>query len=147
MRFMIMLMATRETEAGLPLLVQDSEMDRFHELLSRDDALIAADRLMPSSAGLRVSCKPAGEGCTVEAGPFDEGRMLTEVMVVEADSIEEVLERVVGLGRFAGGGGLEVEIRVIRNHAAQVEDRSASAMEAELRDQMSMLNNRRGVKL
>lgn len=140
MRFLVMMMATRETEAGLPMLGRTSEMDRFQALLAQEGMLLAADKLMPSSAGLRVEYKRTGGDCVVTGGPFADGRMPAEVLALEAGSIEEVLERIVQLRHFAGSGGLELEIRPICEPAGRRMDPSASAMEAELRDQMSMLS-------
>ncbi len=75
MRYMLMVKATKDYEAGaLPDETTLSEMARYTEELVAAGALLAAERLQPSSAGVRVHY--AKGKITVTDGPFPETKEL-----------------------------------------------------------------------
>jgi hypothetical protein len=75
MRFMIIVKATKDSEAGvMPSEQLLSEMGKFNEELVKAGILLAADGLHPSSKGARV--RFSGAKRTVIDGPFAETKEL-----------------------------------------------------------------------
>lgn len=75
MRFMIIVKATKESEAGiLPSEQLLTEMGRFNEELVKAGVMLAGEGLQPSSKGARV--KFSGNTRTVTDGPFAETKEL-----------------------------------------------------------------------
>jgi hypothetical protein len=75
MKFMILLKADRNTEAGkLPDEKMFTEMVRYNEALVKAGVMIAGEGLQPSSRGARV--KFSGSQRTVVDGPFAETKEL-----------------------------------------------------------------------
>ena len=87
MRFMVLVKANKDTEAGvLPDERLLTEMGQYNEELAKAGVLLAGEGLHPSSKGARV--KFSGEKRTVIDGPFrrDEGtdrRLLAVASKVE----------------------------------------------------------------
>ena len=75
MRFMILMKATPDTEAGvLPSTELLTEMGKFNEELVNAGILLAGEGLQPSSKGARVVS--SGDKRTVIDGPFAETKEL-----------------------------------------------------------------------
>lgn len=75
MRFMIIIKASKDSEAGVtPSEQLLTEMGKFNEKLVKTGILLAADGLHPSSKGARVKC--SGGTLTVIDGPFAETKEL-----------------------------------------------------------------------
>ena len=75
MRFMIIVKATKDSEAGvMPSEQLLSEMGKFNEELVKAVVLLAGEGLHPSSKGARV--KFSGAKRTVTDGPFAETKEL-----------------------------------------------------------------------
>ena len=75
MRFMIIVKATKDSEAGvMPSEQLLSEMGKFNEELAKAGVRLAAEGLHPSSKGARVQF--SGEKRTVTDGPFAETKEL-----------------------------------------------------------------------
>ena len=69
MRFILMGMATKESEAGKPPTPEEfAAMQRYNEELAKAGILLAAEGLTPTSKGARV--KFSGDKRTVIDGPF-----------------------------------------------------------------------------
>ncbi len=112
MRFMIIVKATRDTEAGV--MPQDdklmSAMATYHEELQKAGALLDASGLQPSSKGWRI--KYSGDKRTVVDGPFAEAKeLIAGYTTVQVKSREEALQ---WTRRFPNpaGDGKEAEIEV-----------------------------------
>ena len=92
MRFMIIVKATKDSEAGvMPGEKLIAEMATFHEELAKAGALHDASGLQPSSKGWRV--KYSGAKRTVVDGPFTETKELVAgYTLIQAKSREEALE-------------------------------------------------------
>ena len=76
MRFMIIVKATKDSEAGvMPSKELLTEMGKFNEELVKAGVMLACDGLHPSSKGARV--KFSGTKRTVIDGPFSETKELT----------------------------------------------------------------------
>lgn len=92
MRFMIIVKATNESEAGvMPEDTLVAEMGAYHEELARAGLLLDGSGLQPSSKGWRV--KYTGGKRTVVDGPFAETKELVAgYTLIKAGSREEALE-------------------------------------------------------
>ena len=75
MRFMIIVKATKDSEAGvMPSEQLLTEMGKYNEELAKAGVLLAGEGLQPSSKGARV--KFSGSKRTVTDGPFAETKEL-----------------------------------------------------------------------
>jgi hypothetical protein len=94
MRFMIIVKATKDTEAGkMPDNVEElmAGMAAYHEELARAGALLDGSGLQPSSKGWRI--KYSGAKRTVLDGPFTEAKELVAgYTLIQVKSREEALE-------------------------------------------------------
>jgi hypothetical protein len=92
MRFMVMVKATKESEAGkMPSRQLIEEMMKFNEELVNAGMMVAGDGLHPSSKGARVHF--SGKKRTVVDGPFPETKELVAgFWILKAKSKEEVVE-------------------------------------------------------
>jgi len=92
MRFMIIVRATKDTEAGVPpeeKLV--AAMATYHEELVKAGVLLDANGLRPSSEGFRVRWR-AGKQTLVD-GPFAETKeLIAGYTVIQVKSRAEALE-------------------------------------------------------
>jgi hypothetical protein len=112
MRFMILIKASKESEAGVlpsePLL---TEMGQFNEELVKAGVMLAGEGLQPSSKGARV--KFAGAKRTVVDGPFAETKeLIAGYWLWQVKSMDEALEWVKRIPNPTGVEG-EVEIRQV----------------------------------
>ena len=113
MRYMIIVKATRESEAATTPAADETllaAMAAFHEELARTGALLDASGLKPSSAGWRVRYE--GDKRTVVDGPFAETKeLIAGYTLMQARSREEALE---WSRRFPNpnGAGVPAEIEV-----------------------------------
>ena len=92
MRFMIIVKATKESEAGvMPSQQLLAEMGRYNEELAKAGILLAADGLHPSSKGWRI--RHSGVKRTMTDGPFAETKELVAgYMLIQVKSKEEAIE-------------------------------------------------------
>jgi hypothetical protein len=113
MRFMVIVKATKESEAGVPpdpqLLL---DMGTYYEELMKTGTLLAAEGLHPSSKGARV--KFSGKSRTVVDGPFTESKeLIAGFSILQVKSLEEAIEWVKRGPNCSPGGEGEVEVRQI----------------------------------
>jgi len=112
MKFMILVKATRDCEAGaMPSETLIAEMATYHEALARAGMLVDASGLQASAMGWRV--RYSGKRSSVVDGPFPETKELVAgYTIIEAKSREEALEwtRRYPNPAIDGGQG-EIEVR------------------------------------
>jgi hypothetical protein len=110
MRFLVMVKATPESEAGeLPTADMLAKMGAFNQELAKAGSIIAADGLTPTSQGARISY--AGGKPTVTDGPFTETKELVAgFWILQGKSKEEIVQ---WLSRCPFERGEQVEIRRI----------------------------------
>jgi hypothetical protein len=110
MRFMVLVKASKESEAGiLPSPEQFTEMGKFNEQLVKDGVMLAGEGLQASSKGARLRFD-AGR-TTVTDGPFTETKELVAgFWIVQGKSKQEVIERFTSAPFDRGE---EIEIRQI----------------------------------
>jgi hypothetical protein len=94
MRFMILIKATKDSEAGvMPSEQLLTEMGKFNEELVKAGVMLAGDGLHPSSKGARV--RFSGGKRTVIDGPFAEtNELIAGFWMWQCKSKEEAIERV-----------------------------------------------------
>ena len=92
MRFMIIVKATKDSEAGvMPGEDLFAEMAQYHEELQKAGVLLDASGLQPSSKGWRI--KYSGGKRTVIDGPFTEAKELVAgYTLIQVKSREEARE-------------------------------------------------------
>jgi hypothetical protein len=110
MRFMVMIKADKDTEAGvMPSEKLLTEMGKYNEELVKAGVLLAADGLQASSKGARV--KFSGEKRTVIDGPFAESKeLIAGFWIIQVSSKEEAIEWVKRCPNPTDGES-EIEIR------------------------------------
>lgn len=114
MRFMILVKATRTSEAGvLPDEKLLSEMGKYNEELAKAGVLLAGEGLHPSSKGARV--RFSGTSRTVIDGPFVETKeLIAGFWIFNVSSKEEAIEWVKRCPNpFPANEESEIEIRQI----------------------------------
>ena len=138
MRFMVIVKASEESEAGvLPDEKILAEMGKYNEQLVKAGVMLAAEGLHPSSKGVRVRFE--GGKRTVIDGPFSETKeLIAGFWLWQVKSKEEAVE---WLKRAPFGGGTEVELRQV----FEAEDFGAN-LTPELREREERLRERLGSK-
>ena len=111
MRFMVMVMATKESEAGIPPKPEAyAAMGKYSAELVKAGVLLAAEGLTASSKGARV--KFSGDKRTVTDGPFAETKeVVAGFSIIQVKSMEEAIEWVKRAPNVSPNGEAEVEIR------------------------------------
>jgi hypothetical protein len=92
MRFMVIVKATKESEAGvMPSEKLLADMGRYNEELAKAGVMLAGEGLHPSSKGKRV--RFSGKDRTVIDGPFPETKeLIAGFWLFEAKSLAEAVE-------------------------------------------------------
>ena len=109
MRFMVLVKADKNTEAGvLPDEKLLTEMGKYNEELVKAGVMLAGEGLQPSSKGARV--KFSGDKRTVIDGPFTEAKeLIAGFWLWQVKSKEEAIEWV---KRCPNPTGTEAEIEI-----------------------------------
>lgn len=92
MRFMVMVRATKDSEAGvMPSEQLMAEMGRFNEELVKAGVLLAAEGLQSSAKGARVHF--SGSKRSVIDGPFAETKeLIAGFWLIQVKSLDEAIE-------------------------------------------------------
>jgi hypothetical protein len=112
MRFMILVKATKDTEAGvMPPESLFAEMGEYHEELQKAGMLVDASGLKPTKQGWRI--RYDGQKRSVVDGPFTETKELVAgYTIIQAKSREEAIEWTTRFPNPAvDGGRCEIEVR------------------------------------
>lgn len=112
MRFMIIVKATNDTEAGVrPEEKLFAAMATYHEELAKAGALLDATGLQPTSKGFRV--KYSGAKRTVVDGPFTETKeLIAGYTLIQVKSKQEAIEWAKRFPNPHGeGSDSEIEVR------------------------------------
>ncbi|MEO5559016.1 MAG: YciI family protein [Dokdonella sp.] len=141
MRFMVMVKATQESEAGvMPSEQLLSDMGKFNEELVKAGVMLAGEGLHPSAKGVRV--RFAGAKRTVIDGPFAETtELVAGFWLWQVRSREEAIEWVKRCPNPMQGES-EIEIRQV----FEAEDFGAQ-FTPELREQEARLREQMASKL
>jgi hypothetical protein len=109
MRFMVIVKATRDTEAGvLPTTEEFAVMGRFNEGLVKAGMMEAGEGLHPTARGARIAFS---DGTThVARGPFDcTSDLVGGFWMIKANSLDQVIEHM----KHAPFPSGEIEIRQV----------------------------------
>ena len=112
MRFMIIVKATKDSEAGvMPDEELLADMAAFHDELQKAGVLLDGSGLQPSSKGWRI--KYSGAKRTVIDGPFTESKeLIAGYTLIQVKSREEAMEWTRRFPNPAGNGKeSEIEVR------------------------------------
>jgi hypothetical protein len=111
MRFIVMAMATKESESAPPPKPEAYvAMQQYNEKAVKAGVLLAAEGLTPTSKGARV--KFEDEERIVIDGPFAEAKeVVAGFMIIKAKSLEDAIEWVKRAPNCSPDGKGEVEIR------------------------------------
>ena len=112
MRFMIVVKATKDTEAGkMPEEKMIATMATYHEELVKAGVLLDASGLQPTSKGWRI--KYSGGKRTVIDGPFTEAKeLIAGYTLIQVKSRDEALEWTKRFPNPVGEGApAEIEVR------------------------------------
>jgi hypothetical protein len=92
MRFMVIVKASKDSEAGvLPSEQLLTEMGKYNEELVKAGVMLAGEGLQPSSKGARV--RFSGDKRTVIDGPFAETKeLIAGFWLWQVQSLEEAIE-------------------------------------------------------
>jgi hypothetical protein len=112
MRFMIMIKATAETEAGeMPSEKLLTEMGNYNEQLVKAGIMLGGEGLHPTRKGARVRFE--GERRSVVDGPFSESKeLIAGYWLWQCKSIDEAIEWVKRCPNPTGAQS-EIEIRQV----------------------------------
>jgi hypothetical protein len=112
MRFMILIKANKDTEAGvMPSEELLTAMGKYNEELVKAGVMLAGEGLQPSSKGARV--KFSGDKRTVIDGPFTETKeLIAGFWLIQVKSKEEAIEWVKRVPNPTGEEG-EIDIRQV----------------------------------
>ena len=111
MRFMVMVKATKNSEAGfMPNEQLLTDMGKYNEELAKAGIMLSGDGLQPSSKGARV--RFSGKKRTVVDGPFAETKELVAgFWIWQCKSMEEAIEWVKRCPNPMPGEDSDIEIR------------------------------------
>ena len=137
MRFMVIVKASKDTEAGvMPSTEMLAAMGKFNEELVNAGMIEAGEGLLPSARGARVKY---GKTPSVSHGPFSlTSDLVAGFWLIKAKSLDEAIE---WMKRAPFDGGAEIEIRQV----ASAED-FGEALTPELREQEERLRAKAGAK-
>ena len=113
MRFMAIVKATKESEAGvMPDEKLLTAMGKYNEELEKAGVLLAGEGLQPSSKGARV--RLSGDKRTVIDGPFSETKeLIAGFWLIQVKSKEEAIEWIKRCPNPFPGQESEIEIRQV----------------------------------
>jgi hypothetical protein len=110
MRFMVIVKASKDSEAGvMPTTELLTAMGKFNEEMAKAGVMLAGEGLHPSSKGARI--KYSGKDRTVTRGPFGATtELVAGFWLIQVKSADEAIE---WMKRAPFDGGAEIEIRQI----------------------------------
>jgi len=142
MRFMVLVKADRNSEAGvLPSGELVAAMGKFNEEMVKAGVLLAGEGLHPSAKGARITF--SGSKRTVTGGPFAETKELVAgFWLIQVKSKEEAIE---WMSRAPFEGGEAIEIRQVfeaSDFPPEILPPEAAARKRELREQVEKRSKR-----
>ena len=138
MRFMVIVKASKDSEAGvMPTTELLTPMSKFNEEVVKAGVMQAGEGLHPTSKGARL--KYSGGKSTVSRGPFNyTSDLVCGFWLIETKSLDEAID---WMKRAPFDGGAEIEIRQVFS----AED-FGEALTPELREQEERLRAQAGKK-
>jgi hypothetical protein len=142
MRFMMLVKASKESEAGmLPSKELIAAMGNFNEEMAKAGVLIAGEGLQPSSKGARITY--SGAKRSVTDGPFAETKeLLAGFWMIDVKSKADAIARA---SRVPFADGEVVEVRQVfetSDFPAEVMPPEEAAREERLREELQRRTGR-----
>ncbi|GLI04276.1 hypothetical protein YDYSG_03060 [Paenibacillus tyrfis] len=137
MRFMMIVKATKDSEAGvMPSQELVDAMMKYNEELVKAGVLLAAEGLHASSNGIRISYPEPGGKPKVVDGPFTESKeLIAGFTLIEVKSREEAIEWAMRMPDPHGNGEGVIELRQVIETTELTEDPDSLALHAMIREQ------------
>ncbi|MGO4786023.1 YciI family protein [Paenibacillus sp. 2KB_20] len=138
MRFMLIVKATTDSEAGvMPSQKLIDAMQKYNEELVKAGVLLAADGLQPSSNAIRISYPEPGGKPKMMDGPFTEAKeLIAGYTLIEVKSKEEAIEWALRMPDPHGFGQGDIELRQVFEAEDLMENPETLAKETALRKQV-----------
>jgi hypothetical protein len=110
MRFMVIVKASKDTEAGvMPSTELLTAMGKFNEEMAKAGVILAGEGLHPTVNGVRI--KYAGGQGAVSRGPFNlTSDLVAGFWLIQTKSLEEAID---WMKRAPFDAGAEIEIRQV----------------------------------
>ncbi|MDF2715001.1 MAG: hypothetical protein K0R28_1926 [Paenibacillus sp.] len=136
MRFMMIVKATKDSEAGvMPSHELVEAMTRYNEELAKAGVLLTADGLQPSSGAIRITYPEPGGKPKVIDGPFTESKeLIAGYTLIEVKSKEEAIEWALRMPDPHGNGEGQIELRQVFEMPELTQDDDALARDAVVRE-------------
>ena len=138
MRFMAIVKATKESEAGVPPKKElMAAMGKFNEEMMKAGVLLAGEGLQPSSKGARV--RFSGTKRTVLDGPFTETKeLIAGFWLLQVKSKEEAIEWIKrSPNPFDGESEIEIrQVFELTDFSSEVLPPEQAAREKAMRDEL-----------
>jgi hypothetical protein len=143
MRFIVMVKATKNSEAGfMPSEQLLTEMGKYNEELAKAGIMLSGDGLQPSSKGARV--RFSGKNRSVVDGPFAETKELVAgFWIWQCKSLQEAIEWVKRCPNPMPGEDSDIEIRQLFEAEDFAENFSPEARERAQRVYEQVGSNRK----
>lgn len=144
MRFMMLLKANEETEAGvLPSKEVLAGMGDLMQDMAKAGVLLAGDGLQPSSKGKRLKFV-GGKITSVTDGPFTESKeLIAGFCILEVDTWAEALRWSERFAQVAGEGEAEIRpLYEVSDFPAEILPPEEAAREQALRDELQRRSTR-----
>ncbi|MCR8636647.1 YciI family protein [Paenibacillus radicis (ex Xue et al. 2023)] len=142
MRFLLIIKATGYSEAGVNRSREHNDaMKEYKQLLAKNGTLLAAEKLQPSSTGVRITYPSLGGEPEILVGPFPHQELISEYTLIDVNTESEALKWALCVPVPEGRGGFEIELRRLEEESSDVlRVPRNQAMEADLQDQLDMFN-------
>jgi hypothetical protein len=143
MRFIVMVKATKNSEAGfMPSEQLLTEMGKYNEELAKAGIMLSGDGLQPSSKGARV--RFSGKNRSVVDGPFAETKELVAgFWIWQCKSLQEAIDWVKRCPNPMPGEDSDIEIRQLFEAEDFAENFSPEARERAQRVYEQVGSNRK----
>jgi len=131
MRFMVMVKANKDSEAGvMPSKEMLESMGKFNEEMVKAGVMLAGEGLQPSSKGARIQFNQGR--ATVTDGPFIEAKeLIAGFWIIQVKSKQEAVEWMKRCPPPMGNGAGELEIRQVFEASDFGEELTPELREAE----------------
>ena len=140
MRYMLITQATARTEAGVHASRERAQrIGAYHAAMARAGVLVAAERLYPSSSGLRMYYREPDGRPSCVPGPLSEAKELAAgYTIIEVESEEEALDWAMRMPDPDGYGSGIVELRRMIDDQEAAREYGAGSLAYELRGRIGM---------
>ncbi|HLN62746.1 MAG TPA: YciI family protein [Symbiobacteriaceae bacterium] len=135
MRFMMIVKASRDSEAGqLPSPELIEAMQKYNEELIKAGVLLSGEGLHPSKEAVRISYPTPGGKPVVTDGPFAETKeLIAGFWLIDVSSREEAIQWALRAPDPHGHGEGQIELRQVFDAPELTDDPELLRKEAELR--------------